>query len=185
MKGVIKKDLLLILSKTIDILKTKDSSDIEELKNLSEQAIEDVAVHKDIDLISATVLVYSIYKVLPEIKEEDYKDLMVELESALSNLQQNQLGRYNQKIKSLYDILRRDNSDVKMHLQDVMHAARIKKSASLLKKGLSIGQAAGLMGLSNWDLQQYVGGTTLLGQHKEIYPANKRLGLALKLFGVT
>ena len=111
--------------------------------------------------------------------------MMVELESALSNLQQNQLGRYNQKIKSLYDILRRDNSDVKMHLQDVMHAARIKKSASLLKKGLSIGQAAGLMGLSNWDLQQYVGGTTLLGQHKEIYPANKRLGLALKLFGVT
>lgn len=184
MKGVIKKDLLLILSKTIDILKKKDSFDTEELKNLSEQAIEDVAVHKDIDLISATVLVYSIYKVLPEIKPENYKDLVAELESAFSNLQQNQLGRYNQNIKSLYDIIRRDNAEVKVHLQDVMHAARIKKSASLLKKGLSIGQAAGLMGLSNWDLQQYVGGTTLLGQHKEIYPVSKRLSLALKLFGV-
>jgi len=185
MKGVIKKDLLLILSKTIDILKTKESSDVEELKTLSEQAIEDVAVHKDIDLISATVLIYSIYKVLPEIKDENYKDLLVELESALSNLQQNQLGRYNQKIKSLYEILRRDNSNVKLHLQDVMHAARIKKGASLLGHGLSIGQAAGLMGLSNWDLQQYVGGTPLLGQHKEKYPPEKRLILALKIFGVT
>ncbi|MFA6461934.1 MAG: hypothetical protein WCV90_06730 [Candidatus Woesearchaeota archaeon] len=184
MKGVIKKDLLQLLTRVIDILQTKETKDLEELKNLSEQAIEDVAVQKDLDLVSLTVLIYSIYKILPEIKEENYKDIVVELNHALQNLQQSQYGRYNQSIKSLYTVISRENAKVKVHLQDVMQAARIKKSASLLRKGLSIGQAAGLMGLSNWDLQQYVGGTTMLDLHKEILPVNKRMDWALQIFGV-
>lgn len=184
MKGVIKKDLLHILTRAAEILERKDPSDLEELKALSDQAIEDVAVHKDIDLISATVLIYSIYKILPDLKEEDYKDLLVEFKRSLSNLQQNQLGRYNQNIKTLYDLIRKSNAKVKIHLQDVMHAARIKKSASLLRKGLSIGQAAGLMGLSNWDLQQYIGGTTMIDLKKESFSVNKRVNLALQIFGV-
>ncbi|MEK6809961.1 MAG: hypothetical protein AABY40_04760, partial [Nanoarchaeota archaeon] len=59
------------------------------------------------------------------------------------------------------------------------------KSAALFEKGLSIGQAAGLMGLSNWDLQAYAGKTTALDQHEESIPATKRVSTALKLFGVS
>jgi len=184
MKGVIKKDLLQILSRVREILEKKDPSDYEELKSLSEQSIEDVAVHKDLDLISVTVLVYSIYKILPDLKEEDYKDLNAAFKLAYSSLVENQLGRYNQNIKTLYNLISKSNAKIKVHLQDVMHAARIKKSASLLGKGLSIGQAAGLMGLSNWDLQQYVGGTTMMEPQKESFPAIKRLTNALQIFGV-
>ena len=75
-------------------------------------------------------------------------------------------------------------NQIKEHFNDVMVAARIKKSASLLSKGLSIGQAAGLMGLSNWDLQQYAGHSTTYEEHKEKLPAVKRLRTALKLFGM-
>jgi len=48
---------------------------------------------------------------------------------------------------------------------------------------LSIGQAAGLMGLSNWDLQQYASKTRALNSHHETIPATKRLAIALKFFG--
>ena len=65
-----------------------------------------------------------------------------------------------------------------------MDAARIKKGAVLLQKGLSLGQAAGLMGLSNWDLQEYAGRTVVLGAHVEKVQARKRLNVAFKLFGV-
>jgi len=54
----------------------------------------------------------------------------------------------------------------------------------LLQHGLSIGQAAGLMGLSNWDLQQYVGKTVFMDQHREQFPAKKRFRLALDIFGI-
>jgi hypothetical protein len=65
-----------------------------------------------------------------------------------------------------------------------MHAARIKKSASLLRKGLSVGQAAGIMGLSNWDLQQYVGHTTDQEHPSETVDPILRVRNALAIFGV-
>lgn len=184
MKEVIKQELLYNLTKAIEILDVKDEKEVEELKELSDHAIEDVALHKDLDLISVTVLIYSIYKIIRDMDEEKYKDLLVELKNAKKQLEQNNFGRYNTTIKSLYQIISKSHEDVKEHLQDVMHAARIKKGNSLLHKGLSIGQAAGLMGLSNWDLQQYAGRTTALFHHEEATPAKSRLLNAFKLFGV-
>ncbi len=184
MKEAIKKEINYALTQTIAILEAKDAKDSEELKTLSDHAIEDVAVHKDLDLISITVLIYSIYKILPDIKLEEYSDLVKELNSAKKHLGQDNLGRYNRSIKTLFTIIGESQATVKVHLQDVMQAARIKKGATLLHHGLSIGQAAGLMGLSNWDLQQYIGKTTSLSQHEEAIPIAKRITLALKLFGV-
>ena len=66
----------------------------------------------------------------------------------------------------------------------MMHAARIKKSAILLGKGLSVGQAAGLMGLSNWDLQEYAGKTNFFEAHQEKYSAVDRLTTAFKVFAI-
>src|SRR3989344_1989373 len=166
MKEVIRKEILFDLAQAIAILEQKDAKDVEELKKLSNHAIEDVALHKDLDLISITVLIYSIYKIISSISAEA----------------ENNLSRYNQNIKVLFNLVSKSNIKVKEHLQDVMQAARIKKGTVLLQKGLSIGQAAGLMGLSNWDLQQYAGRTTAIAQHHETTSVKKRLALALNLF---
>ena len=184
MKEAVKKEILFDLGKAVEILKKTDVGDSEELKQLSNHSIEDVAVHKDLDLISVTVLIYSMYKVLNSMNDEDKKDLVTELENARKNLQQRNLGRYNRNIKLLFDLVRKSNAAVKVHLQDVMNAARIKKGAVLLRKGLSIGQAAGLMGLSNWDLQEYASKRVIAEPFKVSAPAKKRLQFALKLFGV-
>ena len=113
-----------------------------------------------------------------------YTQLLQELRNAKTSLEQRNLGKYNAAIKKLYDLIRTCNAQVKEHLNDVMQAARIKKGATLLQRGLSIGQAAGLMGLSNWELQQYAGKTTALDQHTEKIPAQTRMKKALQLFGV-
>jgi hypothetical protein len=180
----IRNELLHYLQQTISTLEIREEKDFEELKNLSEQGIELIAVNKDLDLISITVLIYSLYKIIKDISAEDYQDLLAELKFAQQHLEQNSLGKYNQNIKTLFEIVRRSNAKIKVHLDDVMQAARIKNSAFLLQKGLSIGQAAGLMGLSNWELQQYVGRTTFLTQHRESLPIRKRLLTAFNIFGV-
>ncbi|MBT3814616.1 hypothetical protein HOE37_05105 [Candidatus Woesearchaeota archaeon] len=184
MRREVKKEILNDLTKTIEILKQRELQDVEQLKDLSDHSIEDVALYKNLDLISVTVLIYSIYKVVRQMKEENYKDLIAELEFARNHLQQGNFARYNKSVKSLFKIVRSANASVKTHLQDVMDAARIKKGAVLLQKGLSLGQAAGLMGLSNWDLQQYAGRTKVMDSHYVSVSAKKRLELALKLFGV-
>lgn len=183
MKEVIKKELLEILLETIEILENKEEKEIEELKELSDKSVEAVALYKDLDLISITVFVYSLYKIVNHLSPQDYQNILSELKFAKKNLSQNNLGEYNQNIKTVFSVITKCNAKIKDHLHDIMHAARIKKSAILLKKGLSIGQAAGLMGLSNWDLQQYAGQTIVLQSHQEAIPAKKRMALALKLFG--
>ncbi|MEK6970001.1 MAG: hypothetical protein AABW48_06250 [Nanoarchaeota archaeon] len=180
----IKKEILDILGQTIEILEQKEEKDVEELKELSNHGIDDVALHKNLDLISIAVLVYSLYKIAAVLPQEDYLQLVNKIKTAKQCLQERDLGKYNQSIKALFQIIKKSNAKIKVHLQDVLHAARVKKSAILLEKGLSIGQAAGLMGLSNWDLQSYVGKTTSFEQQQEKVPAKTRVQTALKIFGV-
>ncbi|MBU1974073.1 MAG: hypothetical protein KKH52_01635, partial [Nanoarchaeota archaeon] len=60
MKEVIKKSLLKTLHKTINILEQKDVRDGQALKDLSDEVIEDVALYKDLDIVSMTVFIYSL-----------------------------------------------------------------------------------------------------------------------------
>ncbi len=183
MKEGIKKEVVSVLIKTKEILQKRDPNVSLLLKELSDSAIEDVAVQKDMDLISITVFIYSLGKVVQRMPEEELKDLIVEIDSAIKQLNASNLGRYNRIVKSMFKIIKHSNAKVKLHLQDVMQAARIKKGMILLGKGLSMGQAAGLMGLSNWDLQSYAGKTTALEVTKETISENKRLSFAISLFG--
>ncbi len=177
-------EILHDLGGVIKILEQPEQSDVEELKKLSDHAVEVVALYKDLDVISMTVLIYSLYKIVATLKETDYKTLHQLLTTARQNLEQRNLGKYNSLIKKAYQVIRKANSEVREHLQDVMDAARIKKGSSLVQRGLSIGQAAGLMGLSNWDLQQYTGRTTSINGHHEAVPAVQRMKKAAVLFGL-
>jgi hypothetical protein len=182
MKKEVKKEILHDLGQTIQILEQKDIQDPEELKKLSNHSISIVAAYKDLDVISITVLIYSIYKVVDRLEQNDYKLLQNHLKSALQSLKQGDLHKYNSAIKNAYRIVKRSTSKVKEHLQDVMDAARIKKGSILLQAGLSMGQAAGLMGLSNWDLQDYASKTVYMGGHHEAIKIVSRYNNALRLF---
>ena len=183
MKEVVKKEIIKLLSQSFEILKERSKEDVEKLKELSNKGIESIALYKDMDLISVTVMIYSLYKIITSISAGDYQYLLRDVEKAKNSLQKNKFTLYNKSIRLIYKIIHKGDAQVKVHLGDVMHAARIKKSAVLLSKGLSIGQAAGLMGLSNWDLQKYAGKTVAYEQHHEVVRADQRLINALKIFG--
>ena len=190
MEEVIKKELLYDLDQAIIILEKKEEKYFEELKQLSDHGIEDVALHKNLDLISLTVLIYSIYKSIKGLPEEDYQDILKGLKNAKKNLESGDLGRYNQNIKILFKNMKRCNdekkcdTDIRGNLKDVLHASRIKKGAILLEKGLSLGQAAGLMGLSNWDLQEYASKRTFFEKELGHVSQKKRLLAAFKIFRI-
>jgi len=182
MDNSIKKELSYDLDRTIKILELREEKDAEEFKILSDHVIEDLASHKNLDVVSIAVLIYSIYKVVNQLNVQDYTELIKQLKQARDYLQKGNLGNYNRILKNVYSLIRKTNTKVNEHLQDVMLAARIKKGTNLVLRGLSIGQAAGLMGLSNWDLQQYVGRTPILDERYESLPAKERMITALKIF---
>ncbi|HLC52605.1 MAG TPA: hypothetical protein VJI98_05145 [Candidatus Nanoarchaeia archaeon] len=181
MKEVVRLEVLHDLSETSKILKVKETKDLEELANLSDHSIKNIALYKDLELVSVTVLIYSIYKIISRLSKDDHVFLVQTLDRAIEGLETKNFGKYNLAMKIMYKHVRQCNAKVRLHLQDVMDAARIKKGSSLLQEGLSIGQAAGLMGISNWDLQAYAG-KIMLGEHTETFPAKKRLERAMRLF---
>ncbi len=184
MKEAIRREIIYDLQESIRILEKPEESDIEELKKLSDHSIEDVAVHKDLDVISVTVLIYSLYKIIPSLSKDNYSQVLNLLGEASKSIQGKNFGQYNQSIKNLFTIVEQKGSGVREHLSTVMQAARIKKGTVLLQHGLSIGQAAGLMGLSNWDLQQYAAKTTAYEPISQTLDIKKRWAVAAKIFGV-
>lgn len=184
MKEVVRQEILYNLSKLAEFLSSA-SQDLNVLKVLSDHAIEDVAVHKDLDVISITVLIYSISKILPSLKNNASAQSMgLKVSMAVKALNRKNFSAYNRYVKEMFEIIRSQSDKIKEHLQDVMQAARIKKGTALLEKGLSMGQAAGLMGLSNWDLQVYAAKTTAVDGQASTLAATKRMRKALLIFGV-
>ena len=104
MEEAIKKEILYDLGQAITILQQRENKDVEELRALSDHGIEDVAVHKNLDLISVTVLIYSLYKIITSIPEKDYQSIIKELQNAKNSLEKKQLGRYNSSIKNLFQL---------------------------------------------------------------------------------
>jgi len=102
MKQLIKKEIIHDLSEAIKILEVREAKDYEELKTLSDHGIENVALHKNLDVISITVLIYSIYKTLFCLKTEDYEFVVEHLTKARDTLKRGNLGLYNNYLKKLF-----------------------------------------------------------------------------------
>ena len=182
MKEEIRKALIGFLNRLIKTLRIRNEKDIEDMKEISDEAIRQSAIHKEGDAVSFAVMVYSLYKIIKEISDEEYEDIATELNFARKSLQENNLGRYNKNIKTIFSLVSKSNAKIKTHLQDVLQAARIKEGVHLFKHGLSIGKAAEMMGLSTWDLLGYAGKTEYMEGHKELTSIKKRVAYTLKLF---
>lgn len=182
MKEAVRKSLSKDLHKTIAILETKEAKDALELKSLSDHTIEDVALYKNLDAISLAVLIYSIFKTYNCISGENYAQLLKTLKGAAQKLDGRNLGGYNQGLKKAFSIVKKCNAAIKTHVQDVFHAAKIKKGTTLLEHGLSIARAAQVMGISRWELTEYTGKTHILDQEHEKVHVISRVQNAFRLF---
>ena len=182
MKKIVRQSLLKDIDHAISILETREQSDLEKLKELSDHTIKDVALYKNMDAISLAVLIYSIYKVLPCITDENLKNILVELKSAKKHLNESRFGRYNSSLETLFKIIKSCSSKLSVHLQDVLHAAKIKKGTTLLEHGLSASRTADLMGLSKWELLDYTSRTNVMQVSNEIVSVKKRVAFTMDIF---
>ena len=121
MKPEIHTEILYDLREAIKILDVREPKDLEELKTLSNHAIEDVALYKDLDVISITVLIYSIYKIIQQINAVDYQRIVQELKVAKQALEKSNLKSYNQSILPLYNIFHQSYLFAKTFYEPVVH----------------------------------------------------------------
>ncbi len=185
MQEIMRKSLIKDIDSLITILKNGNNGirlDHDALNNLSDHTVKDVALYKNMDAVSLAVLTYSISKVYSRLSEEKKKDLLTELSFLRSHLVEKNLPRYNKSLQILFEIIKCCTKDIKGNVHNVLYAAKINKTNTLLEHGLSVARAARAMGLSQWEILNYNIGKNLFENHNEKISPIKRLEYTIKLF---
>ena len=180
MEQIIKDDILNVINKAIIALETGKH---EELGELSNHVIHDASIYQDNDSLSIAILIYSTSKVVQRCCEQniDYSKLIPLMKNAINALKQDNFGAYNSSIHDIFGFIKTVDAKMKLYIQEVIDKAKIKKGSKIHEHGLSIGRTAEIMGITKWELMNYVG-KTQIPDIKDAVSVKKRLEFARKIF---
>ena len=71
---------------------------------------------------------------------------------------------------------------MKLYVQEVINQAQIKKGSKLCEHGLSCSKSAEILGISQWELMNYIGKTKLSEEEHDIVDLRTRIDYARGLF---
>jgi len=162
MNEVVKKDILRVLSDAIDILRVEKERDVVDLRELSNHTVHNASIFQDEDSVSIAILIYSLSKVI-ERKEGklNYKSVLNLVSDAKKDLEQDRIDAYRKVIRKLFDFISSVDTKLKMYIEEVINQAEIKKGGKLYEHGISLGRAASILGISQWELMFYIGKTKM------------------------
>lgn len=178
MDDKVKTDILRVLD---DSSRMIERGDITGLKEVSNHTIHNASIFQDEDSVIIAVIIYTLAKIFD--REQKSEIIVVPIiNNAKKNLFENNIESYKENLRKLYEIIKNRDSKNKLYIQEVMEQAGVKKSSKIYEHGVSMGQAASILGVSQWELMEYIGKTNIADQFE---PQNlkKRLFTARKLFG--
>ena len=160
-KEVIVKILQKIRTATI-------SGNIQSLKKAARSSLDAASIFQDKNTLSVAVIAYSIFKlterkliIKTDIPISIYTDIIKNLDNSSKNLSNKQIKEYEQNIKNLFKLIGQLDNQLPLYIEEIVNKAKIKKGFLLHEKGISLQRAAHIMGISQWDLMNYVGKTQI------------------------
>jgi len=173
MQDIVKKDILEVLSQAIASLQAEDHHALGELSN---HIIHDASIFQDDDSVSVAVLVYALSKMVQRCCDEKipFQHLVPLVKQAHDNLAAGNEEGYRSLVRKMIDEVKKLDQKLKLYITEVMEKARVKKASKLHEHGISIARTAELLGVSQWELQDYIGKTRIPEFHMGI-SASQRL----------
>jgi hypothetical protein len=184
MEQEIRQDILAVLQDTLAAIHDEDYA---KLLDISNHTIHNASIFQDQDSLSLAVLVYALYKILGQSREacrgvcQSARD---RLQAAHDSLKAGDEEAYRDTIRTLFKIISATDDSFHMYIRKVVDQAQIKKGSKLFEHGISLARAAELLGISRWELMQYVGRTRLAEQMPGTLDVRDRVRYARKIFGV-
>ncbi|MBI4016708.1 MAG: hypothetical protein HY363_03370 [Candidatus Aenigmarchaeota archaeon] len=161
MEPTVKEDIQNVLNQIIDWL-SQDKP--EELLELSNHVIHDASIFQDEDSISFAVLVYALYKTILRCKQQEeckYGQFLEQLKKMQQLLLADNFDDYRNAIKKLFAEIKKSDQKLALYIEEVLAKARIKKGSKIHEHGISIARAAEMLNISQWELANYIGKTTI------------------------
>ena len=158
MNEIIKNDIINTLTNTIEIIKKGDNF---KLKDLSNHTIHNASIFQDEDSVSIAVVIYSLSKIL-ERGKPDTTQVITLMQGGMDYLKKGDVESYKAIIKGIFKFVSNIDSKLKLYIDEVVEQAEIKKGTKIYDHGVSLGQAASILGISQWELMNYVGKTRIV-----------------------
>jgi hypothetical protein len=178
MEEVVRQDILEVVSQGILALKSDDSF---RLKELSNHVIHNASIFQDEDSIGIAVLMYALSKVI-ERGGLDTRQILELLEKAKASLERQSPEEYRMAIKLAVRKVSEADSRLKLFVNNVIEQAQLKKGAKISMHGVSVARTANILGISRWELMQYLGHTTFSEDTSDQNGMMRRIALARRLF---
>lgn len=157
----IKNDSLDIVNEILDEL-AGSGSYVPSFKKISEKAINIASIFQEKTTISLAVIAYALYKMLSHPNEFNDQKVRQKLKKPLEDLR-DMIKDYKsesdiqKKVTEVFDSINAFDVKFKKFIEDVIFFAKIKKGSKIHEGGLSIARSAQLLGVSRWDILNYVG----------------------------
>lgn len=180
MRNIVRKDILEVLEQAIVSMEAEDHHALGELSN---HVIHDASVFQDDDSVSIAVLVYALSKVIQRCCEGNipHARLVALVQQARAELSAGRDDSYRALVRKTLEEIRKLDEKLKLYITEVLEKARVKKASKLHEHGISLARTAELLGISQWELQDYIGKTRIPEQALGM-PATARLQLARSWF---
>ena len=181
-------------SHVINVLEqTKEAlmqEDVIKLRELSNQTIHAASVLQDTSSITIAVIVYALSKVIERkntLKIKNWKVFMNKIEAqfslAIKALKEDKIDKYEKYIEMTRKSISSTSLNIKPYIQDVLRKASINKASKIYEHGVSLGQTASVLGITEWELSEYSGQTRVADTGFNItLDTAKRAKMAMEFF---
>jgi len=155
-----------ILSILKEVRVAVDANDVVTIRNLSNQTINTASLTQDPDNIAVAVIAYSLSKIL---EREDYrklegwdvfyKILKDSLNKAIADIEKKDFDKFRKDFEMIRKAINKISGKLKKYVEEVFRSAEINKASRIHEHGLSMEQTANLLGITLYELADYVGNT--------------------------
>lgn len=171
-------DLIRVLKDTISALQDTDASRVKEISN---HITHCASIFQTAETIKTAVIIYSLSKILE--RGHGIEKVLVDLlEQGKEAVEEGRMEDYRKRLDELFKKASEVDQQLNLYAEQVINDAQVKKGSKIYQHGVSLRQTASMLGISLWDLMNYVGKTKLQERIAETLTVKKRLGHARTLF---
>lgn len=176
-----------VLSQAIIALKNKNST---RLRELSDMTIHSACESQDSASLTVAVILYALSKL---VERGDYdklrnwdefvKKINSYFELAAKSIKEQNEQAYLEHAERARKVLTSQSISLKPYIQDVLKKASINKGSKIYEHGISAEQTSKMLGISQWELLDYVGqksGNDF--RQNQTMDTKKRAKMALEFF---
>jgi predicted RNA-binding protein len=148
------------------LIKSIEEENIGKIKELSNRTIHSATINQDTESINIAIIVYAISKIIERKKyrqypewPEFYEKLKFYVEECHKSLKQKNFEMFRENLMKIGECIKILKGNLREYIEFIFRKAKINKGSRIYEHGISFTQTAEILGISLWELAEYVGQT--------------------------